>query len=237
MTYVTDPANPYLLLSAGDYAVHRAANIVPLDDNLHPLEQSIKRTGLIDPITLYKGEIIDGRRRAIVCKQLNVPVREDEISGTGDLTEKEIYEVVLAKNNRRSLSKAQLAMVAAIETEKNAHWLMGIPRAVDYAKDVWNVSKVTYEKAKFILKENRVFANEIFSTGFATINGERTSMVQVYTLLKDLYNTRIQNNSQDGDQEIVLFYNALDSFLKTQLPHISEEKISKVLEQKIKELK
>jgi hypothetical protein len=237
MHYTTDFNTAYILLTAGDYPVHRAANIVPLDDNFGPLEQSIKRTGLIEPITLYKGEIIDGRRRAIVCKELGVIVREDEISGIGEKTDKEIYEFVLAKNNRRSLSKAQLAMIAAIETEKNAHTLMGIPRATDYAKNVWDVSKVTYDKAKFILKENRVFAQEIFSTGFAHINGERTSMAQTHQFLKDLMSARLLDGNHDGDPEVAMFYVALDGFIGTQTPHISKEKIAKVLERKLKEMK
>lgn len=236
--WTTDPTNKMFLLTAGDYPVHRAANIVPLDDNFIPLEESIRRTGLIDPITLYQGEIVDGRRRAIVCKILGVPVREDEISGMGLKTEKEIYEFVVAKNQRRSLSKAQLAMIAAIETEKGSHKLMGIPRAIDYAKKVWSVSKVTYDKAKFILKEDRALAHQIFGTGFAMIGGERTSMVQVFDYLRHQQQARLRQGIEgDGDPEMVLFYNAFDSFLSTQLPHISQEKITKVLERKLKEMK
>jgi hypothetical protein len=233
--FTKDPSNKNFLLTAGDYNVHRAANIVPLDENFEPLEASIARTGLIDAITLYKGEIVDGRRRAIVCKSLQLPVREDELSDSGELTEKEIYEIVLAKNQRRSLSKAQLSMIAAIETQRGAHTMMGIPRAVDYAKQVWDVSKVTYEKARLILRENSTYASEIFSTGFAIINGERTSMSQTYDYLKEISDMNTQQII--GEQETALFYTALDNFLKIQEPHISKSKMIMVLENKIRELK
>ena len=235
--YTTDLANPHIVLTAGDYIVHQAANIVPLDTNFEPLENSIKRTGLIEPISLYQGEIIDGRRRAIVCKKLGIPVREDEIAYMDKKPEKEIYEFVLAKNNRRSLSKAQLSMIAAVEVSKNSHTLMGISRATDYAKQIWDVSKVTYEKARFILRTNRIIANEIFSTGFSTIKGERISMNKTYEILRNQNNLPLSINiTGTGDQETALFYSALNSFLDTQLPHIGEEKVKEVLQQKLQEL-
>lgn len=232
MQFTTDPTNKSLLLTAGDYPVHRAANIVPLDDQFEPLAESLQRTGLIEPITLYKGEIIDGRRRAITCKELGIVVREDDIGLFGDKTPKEIYEFVLAKNTRRSLSKAQLAMIAAVETSRNSHILMGIPKAVDYAKKQWGVSKATYDKAKYILNNNIGLANDIFSTGFAYINGERTTMVKCYEYLRSapLEDDR-HGSTGEVSQEVVLLFKAVEGFVDGHRPYASLENIQNVLRQ------
>jgi len=220
MSYITDPADNTMIIKAGDYPVHRAANIVPLDKSFDVLKNSIKRSGLIDAITLYKGEILDGRRRAISCKELSIPVREDELFDlNGEMTEKELYEVVMAKNTRRNLSKAQMAMVAAIECHNKSHIRMGIPRAVDYAYKIWGVSKVTYDKARFILINDRIFANEIFSTGFATINGQRTSMSQTYDYLKKPQKNMETTGYDKGDPELAELFSDMNKyvdFLKTK---------------------
>jgi len=239
MTYSSDPVDKNIILQAGDYPVHRAANIVPLDDNFEPLKSSLKRSGLIDPITLYQGAIIDGRRRAINCKALGIPVREDELySVNGEMTEKQIYEYVLAKNNRRSLSKAQLAMIAAVEVDKGSHKLLGVPQAITYAKEVWGVSKVTYDKARYILNNNRGLAQQIFASGFAVIDGNRTSMVQVYEYVREATNLALKiDEGSSSDQDVALFYRALDGFLEGQTAHISNEKIKQVLQHKIQQLR
>lgn len=236
--YTTDPVDTNQILVAGNYPVHRAANIVPLDNNFDALQNSLKRSGLIEPITLYKGEILDGRRRAINCMIMGIPIREDELfSVNGSMTEKQIYEFVLAKNNRRSLSKAQLAMIAAVEVDKASHKLMGILRAIDYAKEVWGVSKVTYEKARYILANDRGLAQQIFSTGFALIQGRRTTMVQVYEHVREVVNSlTLSREDNVGDQDVALFYRALDGFLEGQTAHISDAKIKQVLQQKIQQL-
>ena len=234
MNYTTDPINKYMLLTAGDYPVHSAANVVPLDTCFEPLEESIKRSGLIDPITLYEGKILDGRRRAIVCKTLGIPVREDEISSVmGKLTEKEIYEFVLAKNNRRSLSKAQLAMIAAIEVGKNSHNLMGISNATEYAKKVWGVSKVTYEKARYISKNNQLFAEEIFSTGYCVINNEKHSMAQTYDYIKK---QMVTSEFTAGSPNYAMLAKSLDAVIDGYSFTLSNEQIVTILNNKIKSL-
>jgi hypothetical protein len=200
MHYTTEPNNPNMLLTAGDFPVHRAANIVPLHPDFETLKESIKRSGQIDPISLFNGSILDGRRRAIVCKELGIAIRTDEINGIGKFPEKDIYEFVLAKNTHRSISKAQQAMIAAVETQRGAHSLMGISRATIYAKQVWGVGASSYDKARYILNRDTVLASEIFATGFSTIGGERYTMVKTFEYLKRK-NAVICHGSGNGDPE------------------------------------
>ena len=231
--FTTDPSNKFMLITAGDYKVHPAANIVPLDTFFEPLESSIERSGLIDPITLYKGEIIDGRRRAITCKKLDIPVREDEISTVmGELSEKEVYEFVLAKNNRRSLSKAQLAMIAAVEVSKNSHKLIGIPNATLYAKEIWGVSKVTYEKARYILNNSRDIAEGIFSNGFAVINNNQYSMAKAYNYIKQ----NPEGNSTLDAETLSIFSKSIDALIDANSNSLHTNEMAKILNNKVRHL-
>ena len=236
MNYQTDNTNTSILITAGDYPVHLAANIVPLDSNFDPLIDSLNRAGQLEAITLYKGEILDGRRRAISCKELGIAVREDDIFSTrGEMTDKELYDFVMAKNTRRNLSKAQMSMIAAFEVQKNSHSLMGVPLATEYAKKFWGVSQVTYKKARFILMNNRTYANEIFSTGFATIDGVRTSMSQTYDYLKKQSKELKFTGYDKGDPEIARLFTEFKAFLEYQKKLSNMDKISFVVNASLKE--
>ena len=68
--------------------------------------QSSIKNGLLDPVTIGDGKIIDGRSRAKACEML-VETKTTEFPGNDPLG------FVLSKNvRRRHLSKSQLAMTA-----------------------------------------------------------------------------------------------------------------------------
>lgn len=92
---------------------HPAAGMFPLmnaeDGELVGLVESIKSTGLLNPIVMKDGKVLDGRNRLLACKMANVKPRFVEWDGSGDSLE----EWVVAQNaNRRNLNPSQKACAA-----------------------------------------------------------------------------------------------------------------------------
>lgn len=97
---------------AGPYVVHPAADLFPMmtDEELTALTEDIKNNGLIDPIILHEGQILDGRNRFRACEIAGVEPRfqRSELNGHSPL----LY--VVSKNlHRRHLTPSQLACVGA----------------------------------------------------------------------------------------------------------------------------
>jgi hypothetical protein len=94
-----------------DYPEHPAAALLPMlaDDELHRLADDIRANGLREPITLYQGQVLDGRNRVAACKLTEVAPRYRELDGeVGD----PIAYVLSANLHRRHLTTGQRAMVA-----------------------------------------------------------------------------------------------------------------------------
>lgn len=90
---------------------HEAANIVPLlpEDKLKELADDIGEHGLVNPIVLADGKVIDGRNRLLACRMASV------IPTFIELKESKLYRVewVIRQNViRRHLTVTQLAVVA-----------------------------------------------------------------------------------------------------------------------------
>jgi ParB-like chromosome segregation protein Spo0J len=99
------------------WKIHPAAELFPMIDTeeLNALADDINANGLIDPIVIYKGQVLDGRNRLAACERAGVEPRvihttlmDGQIGPT---------EWVLSKNlHRRQLTKSQAAAVA-VEAE------------------------------------------------------------------------------------------------------------------------
>jgi len=99
------------------YKPHRISEILPSmsDDEKHELVADIKNNGLVEPIVLYQGAVLDGVHRQEACVKAGIPPRYIEFDklppstrGNGPLG------FVISKNlKRRNLSTSQRAMVAA----------------------------------------------------------------------------------------------------------------------------
>jgi phage N-6-adenine-methyltransferase len=90
---------------------HPAAELFPFmsDDELAELAVDIRAHGLLEPIVLLDGLVLDGRNRLRACEAAGVEPRFVEWDGSGDPA---VW--VLSKNlKRRHLSTSQRAMVAA----------------------------------------------------------------------------------------------------------------------------
>jgi ParB-like nuclease family protein len=94
-----------------DYEIHDAATIFPLveGEDLDALANDIQAHGLIEPILLYEGMILDGRNRLRACEMVGVAPRfqEAQLNGLSPL------EFVISKNlHRRHLTAGQRAALA-----------------------------------------------------------------------------------------------------------------------------
>lgn len=90
---------------------HEAANIFPLmeEEEFGQLVASIAKNGLLEPIQLLEGKVLDGRNRLLACKMASVEPRFVAAKVNGSAT-----DYVLAMNlDRRHLGESQRAMVAA----------------------------------------------------------------------------------------------------------------------------
>lgn len=94
------------------YRVHPAAALFPMLDGaeLAELARDIEEHGLIEPIVVHNGELLDGRNRLAACQLAGVEPTEREWEGDPS----EVVAWVLSKNlHRRHLSTSQRALVAA----------------------------------------------------------------------------------------------------------------------------
>lgn len=96
------------------YPIHPYAEIFPLHDGqpLWELREDIKANGLVEPIILYQGKVLDGRRRQACC--LNPEVNVKPIYETFLGTDDDALRYVISKNlHRRHLSVTERALIAA----------------------------------------------------------------------------------------------------------------------------
>lgn len=95
-----------------NYETHPAALLFPMmaEEELNKLADDIAANGLLEPVVLYHGQIIDGRNRLEACKLAGVEPKY--ITVNGEIGQPVLY--VVSKNlHRRHLSVGQRAAIAA----------------------------------------------------------------------------------------------------------------------------
>lgn len=94
------------------FEAHDFANVFPMLDGEHlqELAADIAANGLLEPITLYKGKILDGRGRFAACQMEGVQPTFEPFEGT----DTQALDYVARRNIlRRHLTSAQRSMAAA----------------------------------------------------------------------------------------------------------------------------
>jgi len=112
---------------------HEASNLFPLmdEEELAELTRDIREHGLLEPVVLYEGRVLDGRNRLLACQQAGVEPEMVEWTGGASPT-----SWVLSMNlKRRHLTTSQRAMIASdatvlYEAEARARQLAGVPAHV-----------------------------------------------------------------------------------------------------------
>jgi N6-adenosine-specific RNA methylase IME4 len=132
---------------------HPIANVLPLIDGAEfdRLVADIAEQGLLNPITLYQGQVLDGRNRERACHAAGVEARYVEFDG------KDPAAFVLSQNlARRHLGPSERAMVAArLATLKDGQRQVGkfayVPTQ-EQAANLAGVSERSVKSAKVVLE-------------------------------------------------------------------------------------
>lgn len=75
-------------------------------EEFEQLKADIKANGLLEPIVLYEGKILDGRNRWLACQEVGVEPRYVQYEGDAPV------QYVISKINRRNLTASQKAFIA-----------------------------------------------------------------------------------------------------------------------------
>ena len=140
--------------------VHPAATLFPMmgPEEMEGLKQDIQKHGLATPIVLWQGQLVDGRNRLQVCRELEIDAECRELDPQEDP-----YRYVVSHNlHRRHLTVAQRSMVAAkMATLKRGEVGNGRPKvevqictstSMDEAADMLNVSRRSVATAKKVIE-------------------------------------------------------------------------------------
>lgn len=99
-----------------NYEIHPLAKLIPQmsAEEFANLRADIDANGLIEPIWLYEGMVLDGRHRYTACMELGVTPKFRQFEGVNPI------DFVVSENlHRRHLSSSQLAIIAVdIEREQ-----------------------------------------------------------------------------------------------------------------------
>ena len=92
-----------------EYEMHELALIFPRmkDEEFSALKESIKENGLRDAISLFEGQVLDGRHRYLACKEVGVKPRFTNLPLDTDI----VAYVVDKNENRRQLSSHQRTLL------------------------------------------------------------------------------------------------------------------------------
>ena len=155
-----------------EYEYHELANIFPLieGEEFEKLVDDIKANGLLNPIVLYEGQILDGRNRFNACLEAGIQPLFLEYEGNNPLN-----HVVSLNLTRRHLSESQRALVGAkLATIKHGGNRQDVDlrleTSIDDASQLLNISTSSIDKAKRVLKLAPQEDIEAIEKGEMTVN-------------------------------------------------------------------
>jgi len=134
---------------------HEIANIFPLMEGteFETLIKDIKENGLIEPIYLFEGKIIDGRNRYLACQEAGIEPRFEEYTGTAPI------KFVVSKNlHRRHLNESQRGVIASKLANMPQGARTDLPQicgklSQPEASELMNVSPRTIQTVKAVERE------------------------------------------------------------------------------------
>lgn len=164
----------------GELTYHEVANLFPLidGDEFDALVSDIKQNGLLEPICLYEGKILDGRNRYRACIELGIEPKYTNYRGTLSP-----LEFVISKNlHRRHLTSSQRAVLALdvlplleakakerqVEAGKHKQIIAEAGQARDQAAKITNTNRQYVSDAKRIAEKSPELLDQV-RTGELTI--------------------------------------------------------------------
>lgn len=105
----------------GNYEVHPAAEVWPLlpPPEMDALCESVKARGLLEPIKLYEGQILDGRNRLMACESAGVKPRFEKLPKDTNPWD---YSATVNGRRRHMESASQRAAVVLSLLEDAGAW-------------------------------------------------------------------------------------------------------------------
>ena len=185
------------------------AGLVPMANEAEQLilKNEIKEeNGLLLPVVLWRGHIIDGRCRQKACVELDIEMLVEELDP--ELSYDEVARKVKGYNSRRNLTPTQKVMAACRQSLKPSCKLS----TIEVAK-TWGISRDILGNARFISSVNPDIAETLFNGGSVEVidaNGRAkltNKVTTIYAYLKKLSEAVVED-SQHAWQE--------DTYIKTQ---------------------
>lgn len=149
------------------------AGLVPMAGEAEQIAMSsdIRENGQIEPITLWRGKIVDGRCRQKALSMIGIlPIKYKELDSSMTDDEVEIY--VKSINTRRNLTLTQKLISAAREYIKS--------KSKSKAKiaQSWGVGSGTLDNAIYILRKRPDLAQGLFDGNSVDIINDKKQEVQ-----------------------------------------------------------
>jgi hypothetical protein len=164
------------------YAIHPLARQFPpmSDEEFAALKADIRQNDLREPITLFRGKILDGQHRYRACKELGITPKFSDVS---DLTEEEAKAVSVSRNlQRRHLSTSQQAMFLVMgnlltssssSSSGDKRTYRQGPAAVRRVGERYGISHVSIYKAMFVHKRNPRLARDVLDGKLSVARAEK----------------------------------------------------------------
>jgi ParB-like chromosome segregation protein Spo0J len=150
---------------------HEYANLFPMmdEDRRQGLVESIKRNGQRDPITTYKGLILDGRNRYLACQAAGVEPRFSPLVGEDPL------QFVIDKNfERRDLTVGQRSAIAldlaTLQRGRPSENAQNCAITQDAAAKKMRVSRTSLQSAKRVRDQGGPELLEAVKQGVITLS-------------------------------------------------------------------
>jgi hypothetical protein len=190
-----------------EYGFHPISEIFPLmgDKEFAELRDDIHVNGQRDPVTLLKGQILDGRNRYLACKDLGIDARIVEWDGVGS----PLAFVISHNLRRRHLSESQRAMVASkLSTIERVGRPIGRTGEIapiganisqGEAADMLNVSRQSVSRAAKVQKEGVTELVQKIETGELTVGAAAEFVSKHPSKIKQariLKKTRVGNGNK-----------------------------------------
>lgn len=156
------------------YEYHKFAELLPTtaDDDYHRIREDIRTNGLMVPIVLYHGQILDGRTRYRACLELRITPRFTTFYGT----EQDALRHVASHNfYRRHLDASQKAMVGSELARVFVEEGISETQARKKAAELADSSVESIRKADLIRRNKPERTTDIVN-GHATVNEVATEI-------------------------------------------------------------
>ena len=190
----------YKILPLGEtFKISKYAGIVPLPtvEEQMALTNDIDKNGLLEPIRIYKGEIVDGRSRQKACIATNTRIRYIELDP--ELTEKEVLVTVKSLNTRRNLTSTQKVISAVKEYMRQKDNGLKVKQS-DIAT-AWGISLRLLASGIYIHKAKNSLIEPLFnglSVELVTPSGKKiktSTISKIQKVLKDIENSMLENKT------------------------------------------